>query len=169
MKRDSPKRERATSVSKARTLEEIGEYWDTHEFITKSENEALRHPVIFHVLPVRREEWKVESEDSPDQAKHYRTKREAWDSARKLARRADCGIVVIHRADGTVQTEHRYGGRPLLPGDEVAFEIDLQRVRHYMPIRPDLMKRALREARERGISAGKLIDQWLEEGARRAG
>lgn len=63
---------------------------------------------VFHLMP-HEEGWQVTraGEDSPE-AVHDR-KRKARSAARDLARANEPSQLVIHRADGTIQTVHTYG------------------------------------------------------------
>jgi len=48
------------------------------------------------------------------------------------------------------------------------FEVDIRRVRHYVAIEPDALRRASRLAQKRGISTERLINMWVREASKRA-
>ena len=62
-----------------------------------------------HVVP-QREEWAVKEEGRV--LSTHDTKAEAVDRATKAAKSAPLGQVVIHKSDGTIETEHTYGKDP---------------------------------------------------------
>jgi hypothetical protein len=165
MRRNRQTPHRAAGISKARSLDELSEYWDTHELLPRPGRRTVQAPVILHVTSAGARGWKVESDEGSIRAEICAAKRDAADRAKHIAQSHPCGIVVIHRADGSVEAERRYGSFPR-PGDRVEMEIDIQRVRHYVAVKPALMKRALREARKKGVSTEELIDSWVEIGAR---
>jgi len=63
---------------------------------------------VYHVVPDDRNGWKIRLEDADAGSQGYRDKVEAVDCARQLARRSDVGRVVIHRADGTVESDEEH-------------------------------------------------------------
>lgn len=63
---------------------------------------------VFHVAP-HEEGWKVEAEGAKSPASVHTTKDEALTSARELAKKAEPSQVVVHRMDGTIQTQFGYG------------------------------------------------------------
>lgn len=63
---------------------------------------------VFHLMP-HEDGWQVTraGEDEPEAV--HRKKRKARSEARDLARSNEPSQLVIHRADGTIQTVHTYG------------------------------------------------------------
>ena len=165
MRRNRQAPHRVAGISKARSLDELGEYWDTHEFLPGPDERVVHAPVILHVTSAGARGWKVESDEGSIRPETCPTKRQAATRAREIAQGRPSGIVVIHRADGSIEAERRYGSLPR-SGDRVNVEVDIQRVRHYVAVKPALMKRALREAREKGVSMEQLIGRWFEIGAK---
>lgn len=64
--------------------------------------------VVFHVTP-REGNWTVSEEGCPDGQSTYETKDEALEQARQRALDAGAGQVTVHRLDGSIETEDRYG------------------------------------------------------------
>ncbi len=62
---------------------------------------------VYHVAP-HDEGWKVEHEGASRAASVHDTKDEALTAARELARGKAPAAVVVHRKDGTVQTQYTY-------------------------------------------------------------
>jgi hypothetical protein len=46
--------------------------------------------------------------------------------------------------------------------------VNIRRVRHYVAIEPEILRRATRAARKRGMSAEGLINLWVKEAASRS-
>ena len=67
----------------------------------------LEHPLV--------EKKKVKEEKASRASSSHDTKAEAVDRAKELAKNQDLGQVVIHKQDGTIQTEHTYGKDPYPP------------------------------------------------------
>jgi hypothetical protein len=110
MARNSRSTIRKTSISKATTLREIGEYWDTHEFIPprKTVRNTVRYRV-YHVMPHKEKGWKVVPEGVRKRiAGSFLTKAAAISKARQVLKSAGPGRLVIHRGDGTVHVTHFY-------------------------------------------------------------
>lgn len=63
---------------------------------------------VFHVAP-HEEGWKVEAEGEKEPASVHATKDEAVSAAREIAHKAEPSRVVVHRMDGTIQTQFGYG------------------------------------------------------------
>ena len=59
--------------------------------------------------------WKVKEEKASRASSSHETKAEAVERAKELAKNQDLGQVVIHKQDGTIQTEHTYGKDPYPP------------------------------------------------------
>lgn len=63
---------------------------------------------IFHVAP-HEEGWKVEIAGAKTPTSLHATKDEALSAAREVAKKAEPSQVVVHRMDGTIQTQFGYG------------------------------------------------------------
>lgn len=63
---------------------------------------------IFHVAP-HEDGWKVEAEGATTPASTHTTKDAALTAAREVAKKAEPSQVVVHRMDGTIQTQFGYG------------------------------------------------------------
>lgn len=63
---------------------------------------------IYHVAPHGDEGWKVEAEGASRATSVHSTKEEAVNASRELAKSQMPSLVVIHKKDGSVQTEHSY-------------------------------------------------------------
>lgn len=61
-----------------------------------------------HVIK-RETGWSVKREGSPRAASVHKTREEAITNARKLARRSARSLVVVHRADGSIESQESYG------------------------------------------------------------
>jgi len=62
----------------------------------------------FHVAP-HEDGWKVAAEGVKTPASVHATKDEALTAAREIAKKAEPSQVVVHRMDGTIQTQFGYG------------------------------------------------------------
>ena len=72
-----------------------------------------KNRVVYHVVHDKAARgWKVEREGSEKAVKGADTKEEAIDAATRLGKAADLGQVIIHREDGSIETEHTYGEDP---------------------------------------------------------
>lgn len=67
---------------------------------------------VYHVVPNPNGGWDVRREGSNRASAHLDTKDPAVDRATDLAKSAPLGQVIIHKGDGTIQTEHTYGEDP---------------------------------------------------------
>jgi hypothetical protein len=72
---------------------------------------TMRTRVVYHVSP-RDGNWTVAEEGCPDGQGIYETKDEAVEQARQRALGAGFAHVVVHRLDGSVETEQRYDAPP---------------------------------------------------------
>lgn len=63
---------------------------------------------VFHVAP-HEDGWKVEAEGAKAPTSLHATKEEALTAARETAKKAEPSQVVVHRMDGTIQTQFGYG------------------------------------------------------------
>ena len=68
-----------------------------------------------HVTPKADGGWNVKGENASRASSSHATKAEAISRAKELAKNQDLGQVVIHKKDGTIQTEHTYGKDPYPP------------------------------------------------------
>jgi uncharacterized protein YdaT len=70
---------------------------------------------IYHVTHGANGGWKVKGENASRAVSNHDTKADAINRAKELAKNQDRGQVVIHKKDGTIQTEHTYGKDPYPP------------------------------------------------------
>lgn len=66
---------------------------------------------VYHVKP-QGDRWQVEFEGAGHASNSYPTKEEAINRARQLAQGSAFGQVIVHKGDGTFQTEYTYGADP---------------------------------------------------------
>jgi len=64
-----------------------------------------------HVVPSGNG-WDVKVEGNPKPISHHHKKDPAIDRGKKEAKDAPLGQILIHRGDGTIETEHTYGQDP---------------------------------------------------------
>lgn len=69
---------------------------------------------MYHVVPDG-EYWRVKVEGSPLAGRRFRLKQDAIDYARRQAKANRPSQVVVHKSDGTIQTEWTYNGDPFPP------------------------------------------------------
>jgi len=69
----------------------------------------------FHVTPRADGGWNVRRENTSRASSIHDTKAEAINRAKELAKNQDLGQVIIHKKDGTIQTEYTYGKDPFPP------------------------------------------------------
>jgi poly(hydroxyalkanoate) granule-associated protein len=69
---------------------------------------GLADTVVFHLVP-EDEQWAVRREGEDEDVSAHRTKKAALDAARDLAYASEPSRIVVHRADGTIQTSYGYG------------------------------------------------------------
>lgn len=70
---------------------------------------------VYHVTHVSAKGWQVKAEDAKRPSSTHETKAEAIARAKDLARARPLSQVIIHKLDGTIQTEHTYGDDPSPP------------------------------------------------------
>ena len=70
---------------------------------------------VYHVTPTGNGDWKVKGQGASRADSIYENKSDAVDRARDLAKSQPLGQLVIHKKDGTFQTEHTYGSDPFPP------------------------------------------------------
>jgi poly(hydroxyalkanoate) granule-associated protein len=63
---------------------------------------------VFHVAP-HEEGWKVQVEGEDTPASLHDTKDTALNAARETAKKAEPSQVIVHKLDGTIQTQFSYG------------------------------------------------------------
>jgi hypothetical protein len=66
---------------------------------------------VYHVKP-HGDGWQVELEGAGHASNSYSTKKEAIERGRELAKSPPFGQLIVHKADGTIQTEYTYGADP---------------------------------------------------------
>jgi hypothetical protein len=72
---------------------------------------------VYHVVPchgsMKKKIWKVKLEGRSTAANGiFPSKKRALSRARELAKKAKLGQVIVHKLDGTIQTEYTYGKDP---------------------------------------------------------
>ena len=68
----------------------------------------------FHVVP-KGPDWQVKKTGADRPSKTFDNKKDAVDYGRERAKESSKGQLIIHKKDGTIQTEHTYGEDPFLP------------------------------------------------------
>lgn len=68
-----------------------------------------------HVTPNKEGGWNVKGQGASRASSTHETKAEAVDRGRELAKSHDLGQLVIHKQDGTIQTEYTYVQDPHPP------------------------------------------------------
>jgi uncharacterized protein YdaT len=66
---------------------------------------------VYHVAPSD-DRWEVKAEGAQRATKLTDTKKEALAAAKDLAKNQKPSQVIIHKMDGTIQTEHTYKADP---------------------------------------------------------
>ena len=69
----------------------------------------------YHVTSRTDGGWNVKEENASRASSSHDTKAEAIARAKELAKKQALGQVIIHKQDGTIQTEHTYGKDPYPP------------------------------------------------------
>jgi len=70
---------------------------------------------VYHVTPAPDGGWQVKAEDAQRASSLHDTKDEAVARARELAKGQEPSQVIVHKLDGTFQTEYTYGDDPNPP------------------------------------------------------
>ena len=70
---------------------------------------------IYHITPSKGSGWKVQAQGSERASRTTKTKEEAVRIGKGLAKSHALGQIIIHKEDGTIQTEHTYGKDPFPP------------------------------------------------------
>jgi hypothetical protein len=68
----------------------------------------------FHVTPTK-DRWNVKREGAQRPAKTFDNKKDAVDFGKQTAKNQRLGQIIIHKKDGTIQTEHTYRKDPYPP------------------------------------------------------
>lgn len=76
-----------------------------------AEYKVVRGRQVYHVVPAEKG-WEVKKEGNKRPSVKTRLKKDAIDRAKELAKKAKLGQVIIHKKDGTIQTEYTYGEDP---------------------------------------------------------
>jgi len=72
--------------------------------------------MIYHVVPAA-QGWAVKEQRNPVAVSTHRTKAEAVAAGRAIAKSHVLGQLIVHRANGTFETEYTYGNDPKdIPG-----------------------------------------------------
>ena len=68
---------------------------------------------VYHLVPIPGEKkgWRVQGEKSLRPSSWHETKEQAIERGRELAK-ARKGQLIVHKADGTIETEWTYGHDP---------------------------------------------------------
>lgn len=74
-----------------------------------------RESTVYAVVPDPDGGWDVRKQGAAPASAHYDTKERAVSRAVELARAEDLARVVVHRRDGTVESEETYGNDPREP------------------------------------------------------
>jgi uncharacterized protein YdaT len=69
----------------------------------------------YHVVPNKGGGWDVKAEKASRASSSHETKSEAVERGKELAKNQPLGQIVIHKENGTIQTEHTYGKDPHPP------------------------------------------------------
>ena len=70
---------------------------------------------VYHVSPRSEGGWQVKAENAKRASNVEKTKTEAIEQAKELAKATPEGQVIIHKKDGTIQTEYTYRNDPFPP------------------------------------------------------
>jgi hypothetical protein len=71
--------------------------------------------IVYHVVPDGDDGWKVKANHASRASSTHATKVDAVARAKDLAKSQSLGQIVIHKQDGSFQTEHTYGQDPHPP------------------------------------------------------
>ncbi|MGV3524396.1 MAG: DUF2188 domain-containing protein [Candidatus Sericytochromatia bacterium] len=72
--------------------------------------------VVYHVLPNGGNGWQVKEQRASAPVSTHRTKEEAVAAGRAAAQRHALSQLVIHKANGQIETEYTYGKDPASAG-----------------------------------------------------
>lgn len=73
----------------------------------KTARSLQQEPMTFHLLP-NNDTWVVRSEGNDEDLSWHETKESAVEAGRGIARAHEPSRLVVHRADGTIQTSYSY-------------------------------------------------------------
>lgn len=65
----------------------------------------------YHIL-YKKDEWILKKEGKREPLKSFRTKKEAEDYGRKIARKEEPSQLILHKKDGKIEKEYTYGQDP---------------------------------------------------------
>ncbi len=67
---------------------------------------------VYHVVPNYNGGWDVKAEDNKRPSGNFNTKLDAVSRGKELAKKPVLGQLIIHKQDGKIQTEYKYGDDP---------------------------------------------------------
>ncbi len=70
---------------------------------------------VYHISPRQEGGWQVKAEKASRASNIEKTKAEAVEKAKELAKAVTEGQIIIHKKNGTIQTEHTYHNDPFPP------------------------------------------------------
>jgi uncharacterized protein YdaT len=70
---------------------------------------------VYHVTHNGDKGWKVKREGAARASDYFDNKSDAVERGRELAQSGDKGQIIIHKKDGSFQTEHTYKNDPYPP------------------------------------------------------
>lgn len=70
---------------------------------------------VYHVTPKPDGGWQVKAENASRASSNNERKADAVDRAKELAKSSELGQVIIHKQNGTIQTEYTYSKDPHPP------------------------------------------------------
>jgi len=66
----------------------------------------------YHITPNKLGGWKIKKQNSAKASKLARTKEEAIKIGKKITKSEQPSQLIIHKKDGTIQTEYTYSNDP---------------------------------------------------------
>lgn len=102
---EGEKFERKTSKVASREAREVTE--QLAKTFSKTARALQQEPMTFHLLP-NDDNWVVRSEGNDEDLSWHDTKESAVEAGRGIARAHEPSRLVVHRADGTIQTSYSY-------------------------------------------------------------
>ncbi|MBA3738859.1 MAG: DUF2188 domain-containing protein [Actinobacteria bacterium] len=79
---------------------------------TAKKTTAKKKRLTYHVAPRKAGGWEVRAERAKRPSSAHDSKEEAVKRGRQLAQRQRLGQLIVHKRDGSIQTEHTYGEDP---------------------------------------------------------
>ncbi len=64
---------------------------------------------VYHVAPGANGGWDVKAEDNKRPSGNFKTKTDAVARGKELAKKPALGQLIVHKQDGSIQTQHSYG------------------------------------------------------------